>query len=47
MARHYGIPYMGSKQKLVKAVNTRSLLNSSKSEKSSYNYENVYWNGVQ
>lgn len=35
------------RMKLVKAVNTRSLLNSSKSEKSSYNYENVYWNGVQ
>lgn len=33
--------------KLVKAVNTRSLLNSSKSDKSNYNYENLYWNGVQ
>lgn len=32
--------------KRVKAINTRSLLNSSKSKKSSYNYENIYWNGV-
>lgn len=33
--------------KLVKAIKTRSLLNSSKSKESSYNYENIYWNGVQ
>ncbi len=33
--------------KLVKAVNTRSLLASAYSKESSYNYENVYWNGVQ
>lgn len=33
--------------KRVKAINTRSLLNSSKSKESSYNYENIYWNGVQ
>ena len=32
--------------KRVKAINTRSLLNSSKSKESSYNYENIYWNGV-
>lgn len=32
--------------KLVKAISTRSLLNSSKSKESTYNYENVYWNGV-
>lgn len=32
--------------KKVKAINTRSLLNSSKSKESSYNYENIYWNGV-
>lgn len=34
------------RMKLVKAVNTRSLLNSSKSKEEVYNYENVYWNGV-
>jgi site-specific DNA-adenine methylase len=33
--------------KLVKAVNTRSLLASAYSKESSYNYENVYWNGVE
>lgn len=33
--------------KRVKAINTRSLLNSSKSKESSYNYENIYWNGVE
>jgi len=32
--------------KLVKAVKTRSLLASAYTEKSTYNYENVYWNGV-
>lgn len=32
--------------KRVKAINTRSLLNSSKSKESTYNYENIYWNGV-
>jgi site-specific DNA-adenine methylase len=32
--------------KRVKAINTRSLLNSSGSKESSYNYENIYWNGV-
>jgi site-specific DNA-adenine methylase len=31
--------------KLVKAVNTRSLLASAYSDKATYNYENVYWNG--
>lgn len=33
--------------KLVKAVNTRSLLAADYSDKPSYNYENVYWNGVE
>lgn len=33
--------------KLVKAVNTRSLLAAAYSDKPSYNYENVYWNGVE
>lgn len=33
--------------KRVKAINTRSLLNSSKSKESTYNYENIYWNGVK
>ena len=33
--------------KLVKAVNTRSLLNAAKQGKPEYNYENVYWNGVE
>lgn len=33
--------------KLVKAVNTRSLLASAYTDKPSYNYENVYWNGVE
>lgn len=32
--------------KLVKAINTRSLLGSAYTEKATYNYENVYWNGV-
>jgi hypothetical protein len=32
--------------KLVKAVNTRSLLAAAYSDKPSYNYENIYWNGV-
>lgn len=32
--------------KLVKSVNTRSLLASAYSEKPTYNYENLYWNGV-
>lgn len=32
--------------KLVKAVNTRSLLASASSSEAKYNYENVYWNGV-
>jgi hypothetical protein len=32
--------------KRVKAINTRSLLNSSKSKQSVYNYENIYWNGI-
>ena len=32
--------------KLVKAINTRSLLGAAYSDKPSYNYENVYWNGV-
>lgn len=33
--------------KLVKAVNTRSLLAAAYSDKPSYNYENLYWNGVE
>lgn len=33
--------------KLVKAINTRSLLRSSQSAEASYNYENLYWNGVE
>jgi 16S rRNA G966 N2-methylase RsmD len=33
--------------RLVKAVNTRSLLAAAYTDKPSYNYENVYWNGVQ
>jgi len=33
--------------KRVKAINTRSLLNSSRSKESTYNYENIYWNGVK
>jgi site-specific DNA-adenine methylase len=33
--------------KLVKAINTRSLLASAYTDKATYNYENVYWNGVQ
>lgn len=32
--------------KLVKAVNTRSLLASAYTKEASYNYENLYWNGV-
>lgn len=32
--------------KLVKAINTRSLLAAAYSDKPTYNYENVYWNGV-
>lgn len=33
--------------KLVKAINTRSLMNSAFDDKPTYNYENVYWNGVE
>lgn len=33
--------------KLVKAIKTRSLLAAAYTDKPSYNYENVYWNGVQ
>lgn len=33
--------------KLVKAVNTRSLLAAAYTKEASYNYENLYWNGVQ
>lgn len=33
--------------KLVRAVNTRSLLATAYTDKPSYNYENLYWNGVQ
>jgi site-specific DNA-adenine methylase len=33
--------------KLVKSIKTRSLLNSSGSKKVRYNYENIYWNGVE
>lgn len=32
--------------KLVKAINTRSLLAAAYSKEASYNYENLYWNGV-
>jgi hypothetical protein len=32
--------------KLVKAINTRSLMNSGFEDSASYNYENLYWNGV-
>lgn len=32
--------------KLVKAINTRSLLASAYTDKPTYNYENIYWNGV-
>lgn len=32
--------------KIVKAINTRSLLASAYTDKPTYNYENVYWNGV-
>lgn len=32
--------------KLVKAINTRSLLASARTKELSYNYENLYWNGV-
>lgn len=35
------------RMKLVKAVNTRSLLAAAYSDKPSYNYENLYWNGVE
>lgn len=33
--------------KLVKAIKTRSLLAAAYTEKPSYNYENLYWNGVE
>lgn len=33
--------------KLVKAVNTRSLLAAAYTDKPTYNYENLYWNGVE
>lgn len=33
--------------KLVKAINTRSLLAAAYTDKPSYNYENLYWNGVE
>jgi hypothetical protein len=33
--------------KLVKAINTRSLLAAAYTKEASYNYENLYWNGVQ
>lgn len=33
--------------KMVKAINTRSLMNSAYDENAVYNYENVYWNGVE
>ena len=32
--------------KLVKAINTRSLLAAAYTKEASYNYENLYWNGV-
>lgn len=32
--------------KIVKAINTRSLLAAAYSDKPTYNYENIYWNGV-
>lgn len=40
MARHYGIPYMVSKQKLVDKIVPFIL-------KRLYSYENIYWNGVE
>lgn len=33
--------------KRVKAINTRSLLAAAYSDKPTYNYENIYWNGVK
>ena len=36
-----------TRMKLVKAVNTRSLLAAAYTDKPSYNYENLYWNGVK
>lgn len=33
--------------KVVKAINTRSLLAAAYSDKPSYNYEKIYWNGVK
>lgn len=33
--------------KLVKAIKTRSLLASAYTDEATYNYENLYWNGVQ
>jgi len=33
--------------KRVKAINTRSLLAAAYSEAPTYNYENIYWNGVE
>ncbi len=33
--------------KRVKAINTRSLLAAAYSDKPSYNYENIYWNGIE
>lgn len=51
MSREYPV-YVSSykvtdkRLKLVKAVNTRSLLGSAASAKPKYNYENLYWNGV-
>lgn len=33
--------------KLVRAINTRSLLAAAYTDKPSYNYENLYWNGVE
>lgn len=52
MSREYPV-YVSSykisdeRLKLVKAINTRSLLAAAFTEGSVYNYENVYWNGVQ
>ncbi len=50
MSREYPV-YVSSykadpRLKLVKAINTRSLLGSAASAKPKYNYENLYWNGV-
>jgi len=52
MSREYPV-YVSSykvsdpRMKRVKAINTRSLLAAAYSEAPTYNYENIYWNGVE